>query len=72
MILKKYKIVNKILFKRSKFNGHFRCGVDCKINCPYNTLRYKCNTLRGINTYSEKEYAYYPYPQNDIKKIKNI
>ena len=66
MILKKYKIVNEILFKRSKFNGHFICGEDCKINCQYDdynkksSLRYKCDTLRGINTYSEKEYAYYP------------
>lgn len=75
MILKKYKIVNEILFKRSKFNGHFRCGEGCKIKCQYNdynkkSLRYKCDTLRGINTYSKKEYAY--YPQNDTKKIKNI
>jgi len=65
MILKKHKIVNKILFKRSKFNGHFRCGENCEINCQYNdynknSLRDKCDTLRGINTYNKIEYAYYP------------
>lgn len=75
MILKKYKIVNGILFRRSKFNGHFKCGEDCKRNCQYNdynkkSLRYKCDTLRGINTYNKKEYAY--YPQNDIKEINII
>lgn len=76
MILKKYKTINsraigKVIFRRSKYNRGWRCGVDCKIKCNTNIdcgdIYPKCNDWRGIWKRIDIEYAYYP-PRDDTEE----
>ena len=74
-MLKKYKIANfenseKVIFKRSKYNGKFRCGCDCSLRwkCRFGIINLNnvCEIFRGIRTPNINIYAY--YPKNDIKE----
>ena len=70
MMLKKYRVVKivyrneKVIFRRSQYDGSWRCGVDCKIKCIFSDLSYtlgcQCDVMRGMFAIDDIKYAYYP------------